>query len=154
MTFLITVASEPTIPLRPTSFQLEDLTRRPKVSLSRQNSRQSVKSLIESIENAGKPVTKTLSLNSVSRSSSASSINSFTSDMRTPSSPIGAPSITPGSPLRAPGDWSEPIKTPLKEQQPNKLNRDWSKTVIGGINWSHIYLLLVKPCVLLSFLVC
>ncbi|XP_063926922.1 cytospin-A-like, partial [Zophobas morio] len=120
--------SEP-LPIRPTSFQVEDLSRRPKVTLSRQNSRQSVKSLIESIENAGKPVTKTISLNSVSRSSSASSINSMTSDARSPSSPLGVPSLSAGSPLR--GDWSEPIKTPLKEQQPNKINRDWSKTVIS-----------------------
>ncbi|RZC36517.1 GRIP and coiled-coil domain-containing protein 2-like [Asbolus verrucosus] len=121
------------LPIRPTSFQVDDLTnRRPKVSLSRQNSRQSVKSLIESIENAGKPVAKTVSLNSVSRSSSASSINSMTSDIRSPSSPVGAPSLSPGSPLRAPGDWNEnPVKTPLKEQQPNKLNRDWSKAVIA-----------------------
>jgi hypothetical protein len=125
------VANEP-LPIRPTSFQVDDLTnRRPKVSLSRQNSRQSVKSLIESIENAGKPVTKTVSLNSVSRSSSASSINSITSDARSPSSPIGAPSLSPGSPLRTPGDWNEPVKTPLKEQQPNKMNRDWSKGVIA-----------------------
>jgi hypothetical protein len=128
---LFAVANEP-LPIRPTSFQVDDLTnRRPKVSLSRQNSRQSVKSLIESIENAGKPVTKTVSLNSVSRSSSASSINSITSDARSPSSPIGAPSLSPGSPLRTPGDWNEPVKTPLKEQQPNKMNRDWSKGVIA-----------------------
>lgn len=132
--FLFAVANEP-LPIRPTSFQVDDLTnRRPKVSLSRQNSRQSVKSLIESIENAGKPVTKTVSLNSVSRSSSASSINSITSDARSPSSPIGAPSLSPGSPLRTPGDWNEPVKTPLKEQQPNKMNRDWSKGVIAGVN--------------------
>lgn len=90
---------------------MDDLTsRRPKVSLSRQNSRQSVKSLIESIENAGKPT------KAVSRSSSASSISSMASDIKTPSSPITTP------------DWPNEVKTPLKEQQPNKI---LSKNVIG-----------------------
>ncbi|XP_017776760.1 PREDICTED: cytospin-A-like isoform X6 [Nicrophorus vespilloides] len=49
------------VPMRPTSFPTDELTRRAsKVSLNRQNSRQSVKSLIESIENAGKPLSKSV----------------------------------------------------------------------------------------------
>ncbi|XP_044261199.1 cytospin-A-like [Tribolium madens] len=44
------------------------------------------------------------------------------SDVRSPSSPIET--------LRTPTEWAEP-KTPLKEQQPNKLNREWGKAVIA-----------------------
>lgn len=48
-----------TMPTRPNSFPGDDVaTRRQKVVLSRQSSRQSVRSLIESIENAGKPISK------------------------------------------------------------------------------------------------
>ncbi|KAK4877947.1 hypothetical protein RN001_010453 [Aquatica leii] len=93
--------------------------RRQKVALNRQNSRQSVKSLIESIENAGKPPLK-LGLNNTSRSSSTSSLNSLTSDLKTPSP------LTPASPLRTP-EWCEP-KAPLREQQPNK-RADWAKSI-------------------------
>lgn len=80
-------------------------------------------------------------LNIVSRSSSNSSINSLASDARTPSSPsvvLAPPSFSPMTPLRTPSEWTEnvspisQIKTPLKEQQPNKLARDWSKTHITG----------------------
>ncbi|KAK9874469.1 hypothetical protein WA026_002817 [Henosepilachna vigintioctopunctata] len=146
------VTNETTTLLRPSSFPgTDELTRRPKVGLTRQNSRQSVKSLIESIENNGKPVTikkaskknngkpKLFCSNIVSRSSSGSSINSLTSDARTPSSPsamIGPPTFTLSSPLKTSSEWSENVpplgqmKTPLKEQQPNKLVRDWSKTHI------------------------
>ncbi|XP_045469133.1 cytospin-A-like isoform X4 [Harmonia axyridis] len=130
------VTTEANVALRPSSFPGgEDLTRRAKIGLSRQNSRQSVKSLIESIENQGKPITKNAH-NIVSRSSSNSSINSLASDARTPSSPsvvLVAPSFSPASPLRTSSEWCEnepplvQIKTPLKEQQPNKLVRDWSK---------------------------
>lgn len=55
-------AVESTVQLRPTSFPNDEFaSRRQKAALSRQNSRQSVKSLIESIENAAgsKPPTKT-----------------------------------------------------------------------------------------------
>ncbi|KAJ8958035.1 hypothetical protein NQ318_002041 [Aromia moschata] len=127
-----------TVPIRPTSFPGDDIQlRRKNVVLTRQNSRQSVKSLIESIESQGKPVSPKSTLNTVSRSSSNSSINSLASDIRSPSSPSILPTPSPGSPLRTPSDWSElnsnisaQVKTPLKEQQPNKLNRDWSKSVI------------------------
>lgn len=53
-------ASQEQVPIRPTSFPTDDLNLRRKnaVVLSRQNSRQSVKSLIESIESQGKPVSK------------------------------------------------------------------------------------------------
>ncbi|XP_044764313.1 cytospin-A-like isoform X4 [Coccinella septempunctata] len=131
------VTTEANVTMRPSSFPGgEELTRRTKIGLTRQNSRQSVKSLIESIENQGKPIAKN-ALNIVSRSSSNSSLNSLASDARTPSSPsvvLVAPSFSPASPLRNSSEWTEPtlvqIKTPLKEQQPNKLARDWSKTHI------------------------
>ncbi|CAG9768071.1 unnamed protein product [Ceutorhynchus assimilis] len=131
-----TVAQEQ-VPIRPTSFPTDELTlRRKNAVLSRQNSRQSVKSLIETIESQGKPVSKN-SLGSVSRSSSASSINSLASDIRNPSSPSILPTPSPGSPLKTPSDWSEisnnalpQIKTPLKEHQPNKIG-GWGK---NGIN--------------------
>ncbi|XP_057653326.1 cytospin-A-like isoform X7 [Diorhabda carinulata] len=130
------VVSEP-VPLRPSSFPGEEVAlRRKNIALSRQNSRQSVKSLIESIESQGKPVLPKTTLNTVSRSSSTSSINSVTSDIRSPSSPSILPTPSPVSPLRTP-DWSDintnvtQTKTPLKEQQPNKLNREWSKNVIS-----------------------
>ncbi|CAG9821437.1 unnamed protein product [Phaedon cochleariae] len=120
------------VPLRPTSFPGDDVAlRRKNMALSRQSSRQSVKSLIESIESQAKPViTKTVS---VSRSSSSSSINSFASELRGPSSPSILPTPSPGSPLKSLNDWSESnnVKTPLKEQQPNKLNRDWSKSIMS-----------------------
>ncbi|KAF5291789.1 hypothetical protein FQA39_LY14277 [Lamprigera yunnana] len=90
---------------------------RQKVALNRQNSRQSVKSLIESIENAAKPPLK-IGLSNVSRSNSTSSLNSVMSDLKTPTSPT-----TTSSPLRTP-EWCEP-KTPLREQ----TNRDWSKSI-------------------------
>jgi hypothetical protein len=41
--------------------------------------------------------------------------------------------LSPGSPLRTPGDWNEPVKTPLKEQQPNKMNRDWNTLTKGDL---------------------
>ncbi|KAB0791235.1 hypothetical protein PPYR_03035 [Photinus pyralis] len=119
--------SEPV--LRPESFSNDDMaTRRQKVGLNRQNSRQSVKSLIESIENAAKPPLK-IGLTSASRSSSNSSLNSLTTDAKTPTSPS-----TNTSPLRTPLDWCDPIgqvKAPLREQQPNKQARDWSKTILN-----------------------
>lgn len=125
------------MPIRPTSFPVDDITlRRKNVALSRQNSRQSVKSLIESIESQGKPVTQKSNLNAVSRSSSNSSLNSLASDIRSPASPSILTAPSPGSPLKTSSDWPElnanisQAKTPLKEQQPNKLNRDWSKNVI------------------------
>ncbi|KAH1011812.1 hypothetical protein HUJ04_001102 [Dendroctonus ponderosae] len=119
--------------MRPTSFPTDELTlRRKNAVLSRQNSRQSVKSLIESIESQAKPGSKS-SLSTVSRSSSASSINSMASDIRNPSSPSILPTPSPGSPLRTP-DWPDiansNIKTPLKEQQPNKI-ANWGK---NGLN--------------------
>ncbi|KAK5638140.1 hypothetical protein RI129_012435 [Pyrocoelia pectoralis] len=118
--------SEPV--LRTDSFTNEEMaTRRQKVVLNRQNSRQSVKSLIESIESAGKPSIK-IGLTSTSRSSSNSSLNS---DAKTPTSPN---TFLPGSPLRTSLDWCDPIgqvKAPLREQQPNKQARDWSKTIIN-----------------------
>ncbi|XP_049825218.1 cytospin-A isoform X5 [Aethina tumida] len=134
-------AVESTVQLRPTSFPNDEFaSRRQKAALSRQNSRQSVKSLIESIENAAgsKPPTKT-GLGVMSRSSSSSSINSMASDVKSPSSPsLIMPTPSPGSPLKTP-DWTDQLppqappsgaKTPLKEQQPNKLG--WSaKTVIS-----------------------
>ncbi|KAF2904053.1 hypothetical protein ILUMI_02120, partial [Ignelater luminosus] len=133
------VASE-TVTLRPNSFPNDDMSsRRQKVALNRQSSRQSVKSLIESIENAGKPVVVKTGLTSASRSSSTSSLNSLTSDIKTPSSPpavITPTTFSPGSPLRTPSEWSDAMssisqaKTPLREQQPNKQGRDWSKAVI------------------------
>ncbi|KAF5284000.1 hypothetical protein FQR65_LT13634 [Abscondita terminalis] len=104
--------------LRQENFSGEELAvRRQKVVLNRQNSRQSVKSLIESIENAAKPSIK-LGLNIASRSSSNSSLNSLTSDAKTPTSP------TPISP-----DCCEPTKAPpCEQQQPNKQQtRDWTK---------------------------
>lgn len=131
------LANHEQVSIRPTSFPTDDLNlRRKNVVLSRQNSRQSVKSLIESIENQGKPVPKS-SLSTVSRSSSASSLNSLASDIRNPSSPSILTTPSPGSPLRTSSDWPDvaptpvtQIKTPLKEQQPNKIN-NWSKGVIG-----------------------
>ncbi|KAJ8967805.1 hypothetical protein NQ317_008572, partial [Molorchus minor] len=144
------IAAE-TVPIRPTSFPGDDIQlRRKNVALSRQNSRQSVKSLIESIESQGKPVISKTNLNQVSRSSSNSSINSLASDIRTPSSPSILPTPSPGSPLRSASDWGElnsnitstQVKTPLKEQQPNKLNRDWSKS---GINETVPKSEIVKP---------
>lgn len=130
-------ATQEQVSIRPTSFPTDDLNlRRKNVVLSRQNSRQSVKSLIETIESQGKPVSKH-AYASVSRSSSASSINSLASDIRNPSSPSILPTPSPGSPLRTPSDWSDistnnvaQIKTPLKEQQPNKIN-NWGKNVIN-----------------------
>ncbi|CAH1985862.1 unnamed protein product [Acanthoscelides obtectus] len=119
------------VPLRPTSFPSEDVTLRRKnnIVLSRQNSRQSVKSLIESIESQAKPVTKTGLGTVVSRSSSNSSLNSLTSDVRSPSGMLVLPTPTE-SPLKSPPDWND-VNTigqtkSLKEQQTNKLNRDWS----------------------------
>ncbi|CAH2013659.1 unnamed protein product [Acanthoscelides obtectus] len=119
------------VPLRPTSFPSEDVTLRRKnnIVLSRQNSRQSVKSLIESIESQAKPVTKTGLGTVVSRSSSNSSLNSLTSDVRSPTGMLVLPTPTE-SPLKSPPDWND-VNTigqtkSLKEQQTNKLNRDWS----------------------------
>ncbi|KAG5888907.1 hypothetical protein JTB14_006050 [Gonioctena quinquepunctata] len=130
------VPNEP-VPVRPTSFPGDDVAlRRKNIVLSRQNSRQSVKSLIETIESQGKPVLPKSTVSTVSRSSSTSSVNSSVSDMRGPASPSILPTPSPGSPLRS-ADWSEvnsnmtQPKTPLKEHQPNKLNRDWSKSVIS-----------------------
>ncbi|KAK9753977.1 Calponin homology (CH) domain [Popillia japonica] len=136
------VSSTENITLRPANnCQIDDIAaRRQKVSLNRQNSRQSVKSLIESIENASKPIVKT-GLCSISRSSSNSSLNSLTSsEMRTPSSPpILSPSpLTPVSPIKpdvlrdayASGDWTD-AKSP---QQANKPNKDWNKSIILGDN--------------------
>lgn len=55
--FLFFAVASETVTLRPNSFPNDDMaSRRQKVALNRQSSRQSVKSLIESIENAGKPV--------------------------------------------------------------------------------------------------
>lgn len=147
------IASQEQVPIRPTSFPTDDLNlRRKNAVLSRQNSRQSVKSLIESIESQGKPVSKSCKLyfisslstlvtqiifNLVSRSSSASSLNSLASDIRNPSSPSILPTPSPGSPLRTPSDWTDisssvgQIKTPLKEQQPNKIT-GWSKNGLNG----------------------
>ncbi|KAJ8921250.1 hypothetical protein NQ315_013722 [Exocentrus adspersus] len=127
------------VPIRPTSFPVDDITlRRKNAVLSRQNSRQSVKSLIESIESQGKPISQKSNLNPVSRSSSSSSLNSLASDIKSPTSPPILTAPSPGSPLKTPSDWTElntnnisQIKTPLKEQQPNKLNRDWSKSMIS-----------------------
>nr|CAI5836681.1 unnamed protein product [Callosobruchus analis] len=119
------------VPLRPTSFPSEDVTlRRKNIVLSRQNSRQSVKSLIESIESQAKPVTKTGLGTVVSRSSSNSSINSLTSDVRSPTGMLGLPTPTE-TPLKSPTDWNEVNSNigqtkSLKEQQTNKLNRDWN----------------------------
>ncbi|KAL3272110.1 hypothetical protein HHI36_022572, partial [Cryptolaemus montrouzieri] len=135
------VTNEATAALRPSSFAGSDdlTTRRPKIGLTRQNSRQSVKSLIESIENQAKPIVIKSNSNIISRSSSGSSINSLVSDVRSPSSPssvYGPPSFSSTSPLRTPSEWTEnvpplgQVKTPLKEQQPNKLARNWSKSQI------------------------
>ncbi|KRT80821.1 hypothetical protein AMK59_6292, partial [Oryctes borbonicus] len=131
------VSSTENITLRPTgTFSIDQIEgRRPKVSLNRQNSRQSVKSLIESIENASKPVIKT-GLGSISRSSSNSSLNSLTSsELRTPSSPpIMPPSpMAPISPVKSP-DWDDPLNTTLREQQGNKQNKEWNKSIILGDN--------------------
>nr|CAI5836684.1 unnamed protein product [Callosobruchus analis] len=112
-------------------FPSEDVTlRRKNIVLSRQNSRQSVKSLIESIESQAKPVTKTGLGTVVSRSSSNSSINSLTSDVRSPTGMLGLPTPTE-TPLKSPTDWNEVNSNigqtkSLKEQQTNKLNRDWN----------------------------
>lgn len=80
-------------------------------------------------------------LGSCSRSSSSSSLNSLTSDIiRTPSSPTTffttTPTGSPVSPLRTQQqEWNDNntttnVKTPLREQQPNKQSKDWNKTVI------------------------
>ncbi|XP_050315954.1 cytospin-A-like isoform X4 [Anthonomus grandis grandis] len=124
-------ASQEPVPIRPNSFPTEEINlRRKNAILSRQSSRQSVRSLIDSIESQGKPI------KSLSRSSSASSLNSLASDIRNPSSPSILPTPSPGSPLRTPSDWSEistnnvSQKTPLKEQQPNKIG-NWGKNSIN-----------------------
>ncbi|KAK9753976.1 Calponin homology (CH) domain [Popillia japonica] len=149
------VSSTENITLRPANnCQIDDIAaRRQKVSLNRQNSRQSVKSLIESIENASKPIVKT-GLCSISRSSSNSSLNSLTSsEMRTPSSPpILSPSpLTPVSPIkpdvlrdalhfrfgRFRPDPNAIFRHQLdakSPQQANKPNKDWNKSIILGAN--------------------
>ncbi|CAH0549405.1 unnamed protein product [Brassicogethes aeneus] len=128
------------VTLRPTSLTSEDFqSRRQKAALSRQSSRQSVKSLIESIENAAgpKPSSKSAQL---SRSSSSSSIASMASDVKSPSSPsLIMPTPSPGNLLKTP-DWSETlspvanVKTPLKEQQPNKMNWNNKSVISDSLN--------------------
>lgn len=121
-----------------TSVQQEIAVRRQqKASLARQDSRLSVKSLIESIENA----TKQAKAGPGSRSSSTSSLNSITSDGRggnvlIPSGGnLGSAAMSPTSPVR-PQDWTESVlKCPLREQQPNAINktpRSASKNIING----------------------
>lgn len=110
-----------------TSVQQEMAARRQhKAALARQDSRLSVKSLIESIENA----TKQAKAGPGSRSSSTSSLNSLAGGEL-----IGvSPAASPVSPTR-PGEWTEAALTrPLREQQPtaNKTPRSNSKTIITG----------------------
>lgn len=123
------------------SVQQEMAVRRQKVGLNRQDSRLSVKSLIESIENASKQVKgKEIRLQVLvdyklmviltgpgSRSSSTSSLNSLTSDGRNnmtssligsasailagSNAPIGSSALTPTSPR---SDWSDVIQTNQK----------------------------------------
>lgn len=136
-----------------TSVQQEMAVRRQKVGLARQDSRLSVKSLIESIENA----TKQAKAGPGSRSSSTSSLNSIASDGRSvgtnstiigsssaflagSTGPIGSAALSPTSPMRS--DWSECVistnKCPLREQQPNgnnknsSVNRNNNKSIITG----------------------
>lgn len=69
----------------------------------------------------------------VSRSSSASSISSLTSDIRSPVTNLATPS--PGSPLRTTPEWPEvQMKTPLKEQQPNKIQSGKIKSTTDSKN--------------------
>ncbi|XP_052125876.1 uncharacterized protein LOC113217371 isoform X3 [Frankliniella occidentalis] len=102
--------------------------RRNKPGISRQDSRLSVKSLIESIENATKQA-KTSKGPGGSRSSSTSSLSSIASDVRAASVAVGAANLspsTPSSPLRhlTLAD-SEPLfKGPLRDQQSNNQNNN------------------------------
>lgn len=118
------------------SVQQEMAVRRQKASLARQDSRLSVKSLIESIENA----TKQAKAGPGSRSSSTSSLNSITSDGRSigtgsviGNSNLGSAAMSPTSPIRH-QDWADSvIKCPLREQQANaKTQRGNNKNIING----------------------
>lgn len=112
--------------------------------LSRQDSRLSVRSLIESIESAAKqakqqqqanggvslPTTPT-SGNQCSRSSSSSSLNSLAA------SGVASSVATPNSPASPQGnnrDWTEAIgiSRPLREQQPTAITRTTNKNIISG----------------------
>lgn len=112
--------------------------RQQKAGLARQDSRLSVKSLIESIENA----TKQAKAGPGSRSSSTSSLNSVASDGRSMTTSVtggvglGSAAMSPTSPVR-PQDWAESVmKCPLREQQPSAItktaSRSNSKNIING----------------------
>nr|CAD7458095.1 unnamed protein product [Timema tahoe] len=95
------------------SVQQEMAARRQKTGVSRQDNRLSVKSIIDSIENA----TKQAKSSPGSRSSSTSSLNSLAGDLRPCNSPANSPS-TPTSPHRLNADVdSSLIKVPLRDQQ-------------------------------------
>nr|CAD7261893.1 unnamed protein product [Timema shepardi] len=95
------------------SVQQEMAARRQKTGVSRQDNRLSVKSIIDSIENA----TKQAKSSPGSRSSSTSSLNSLAGDLRPCNSPANSPS-TPTSPHRLNADVDNSlIKVPLRDQQ-------------------------------------
>ncbi|XP_034230768.1 uncharacterized protein LOC117639325 isoform X2 [Thrips palmi] len=102
--------------------------RRTKPGISRQDSRLSVKSLIESIENATKQA-KTSKGPGGSRSSSTSSLSSIASDVRAASVAVGTANFspsTPSSPLRhlTLADSETLFKGPLRDQQSNNQNNN------------------------------